>query len=221
MKDIDIISPQVREHLINVYITLAATLGMGGVGTALHLTFNIGSVWFIVPFLALGYWLTKISNDPENKPKRQVILLLCGFLSALSWGPFLSSILKLDDSILLWAFGMATLIFGCFSAAALLAERRSYLFLGGILFSALLLVFTLSICSLLFQSNMLYNLSLYGGFLVMSIMVVYDTQRIVERASNGNFDVESDALLLFVDFVNIMMRLMRIKKNNSKRTFYV
>ncbi|KAH7298633.1 hypothetical protein KP509_25G052200 [Ceratopteris richardii] len=59
-------------------------------------------------------------------------------------------------SILVTAFVGAALIFGCFSGAAILARNREFLYLGGVLSSALSLLFWLRASSYLFGSSSAY-----------------------------------------------------------------
>lgn len=49
--------------------------------------------------------------------------------------------------------------------------------------------------------------------------VVADTQLIIAKASSGYFDAVWDALELFLDFVNLFIRLLRIlgKKKKEER----
>merc|ERR1712000_458848 len=99
-------------------------------------------------------------------------------------------------------------VFACFSASAIMAKRRSYLFLGGILSSAISLMFLLSFANIFFQSSNLYALQLYGGLMVFSGYVVFDTQLILEKAELGSRDVIGHALELFLDFMAILIRII-------------
>lgn len=56
----------------------------------------------------------------------------------LSLGRLVGVILKADPSILVTSMLATTTVFVCFALAALLAKRRSFLYLGGILSSATL-----------------------------------------------------------------------------------
>lgn len=57
------------------------------------------------------------------------------------------------SSILVSAFGGTALAFGCFSAAALLARRREYLYLGGLLSSGLSILLWLHFASAIFGGS--------------------------------------------------------------------
>lgn len=55
----------------------------------------------------------------------------------LSLGSLIDLVLQTDPSILVTALLATTTIFACFAGAALFAKRRSYLYLGGVLSSAM------------------------------------------------------------------------------------
>lgn len=57
------------------------------------------------------------------------------------------------NSILISAFGGTALAFGCFSAAAMLAKRREYLYLGGLLSSGVSILLWLRFASAIFGGS--------------------------------------------------------------------
>lgn len=56
-------------------------------------------------------------------------------------------------SVLISAFGGTALAFGCFSAAAMLAKRREYLYLGGLVSSGLSMLLWLQFASSIFGGS--------------------------------------------------------------------
>merc|ERR1711976_81327 len=108
------------------------------------------------------------------------------------------------------AFLGTSCIFVCFSLGAVLAERRSMLYLGGFLSSAISLLFMMSFMSMMFGSSTLFFAQLYLGLLVFCGYVIFDTQMIIERASLGDRDHVQHATHLFMDFVAIFVRLLII-----------
>jgi len=103
-----------------------------------------------------------------------------------------------------------------FSASALFAERRSLLFLIGLLSSGLSLMLLLSLVNIFFWSSTLYSIQLYLGLLVFCGFVMFDTQLIIEKAALGSRDYVAHSLELFLDFVNIFVRLVVILSKKAK-----
>jgi FtsH-binding integral membrane protein len=72
-------------------------------------------------------------------------------------------------------------IFACFSLSALYAQRRSMLYIGGFLSSALTLLTFFGLMNLFFRSEFMFNIQLYGGLLLFMGYVCFDTQLIIEK----------------------------------------
>ncbi|KAH6559095.1 hypothetical protein KP509_1Z028200 [Ceratopteris richardii] len=148
--------------------------------------------------------------------KRIKLLASSSFLHGASVGPLIGLVLDLDPSILVTAFVGTSLIFGCFSGAAILARRRELLFLGGILSSALSLLLWIGTASYLFGGSSIYfSVELYIGMLVFMGYVLYDTQMIIEKADLGDLDYIKHAMDLFVDFMGLFVRVLIILAKNS------
>jgi FtsH-binding integral membrane protein len=137
-----------------------------------------------------------------------------------SVGPLIDLAIEIDPSVLISAFVGTALAFGCFSAAAMLAKRREYLYLGGLLSSGLSMVMWLHFASFLFGgSTTFFKFELYFGLLVFVGYMVVDTQEIIERAHLGDLDYVKHALTLFTDFVAVFVRILIIMlKNSSEKT---
>jgi FtsH-binding integral membrane protein len=118
------------------------------------------------------------------------------------------------------AFLGSVAVFACFSGAALVARRREYLFLGGILSSVVSLMLLLQFSSLIFgRSAFMYNVEIFGGLLVFMGYVLFDTQMIIERANRGDYNYVKHALDLFVDFAAIFVRLLVIMVSHYSKAF--
>eukprot|EP00755_Sulcionema_specki_P024786 Sspe_Gene.81907::Locus_53185_Transcript_1_1_Confidence_1.000_Length_596::g.81907::m.81907/K21889/TMBIM6, BI1, TEGT; Bax inhibitor 1 len=107
--------------------------------------------------------------------------------------------MQTDPSLVVSALFLTFCIFLSFTAAACFAKRRKYVYLGGVLGAC---VTGLLNCSILFAffSTPLYHLAvLYGGLVVFSLYIVFDTQMMIEKAHLGVQDHIYDALMLFVD----------------------
>jgi len=205
----------VKAHLLKVYLTLACTVLSAGVGCLLHVTYNLGGLLSVLCTFALLTWL----YFEQDQTKRLGILNGFAMAQGISIGPLVSLVLTLDSGteLIAKAFLGAAIVFGCFSASALFAPRRSYLYLYGVLSSALLLMSYMALANFFIASPMLASVSLYFGLFTFVGFVVFDTQMILEKAHMGDRDFVSHALELFIDFVQIFVRLLIILTKNSKK----
>lgn len=125
-----------------------------------------------------------------------------------SLGPLLNIAIQLNPQIVVTALVGTTVVFLSFTAAALLANRGQYLFLGGILMSILSYMSIFALANLFLQVRIIYEAQLYIGLGVMSAFILYDTQAIMEKFRMGNKDAISHSLDLFFDMVNLFDTLV-------------
>ncbi|KAL8152187.1 hypothetical protein V2J09_009947 [Rumex salicifolius] len=208
------ITPAVQSHLKQVYLTLCYALVASAVGAYLHTLLNIGGL--LTTFGCLGCISWVLSTPPHDERKRFRVLMGAAALEGASIGPLIDLAIEFDPSILVNAFVGCAIAFGCFSAAAIYAKRREFLYLGGFLSSAVSILFWLSIASSLFGgSTTVFMFELYFGLLVFVGYIVFDTQSIIERAHLGDLDYVKHAMVLFTDFVAVFVRILIIMLKNS------
>lgn len=116
------------------------------------------------------------------------------------------------NSHVITTFSLTIIIFGCFCGSALFSENRSFIIYGGLLSSLL----TLLICSrvLVYFFPHLDTFHLFVGLAVFCGYVTYDTHVMLERAKHEN-DIVDDSISLFLDFVNILIKISRILKKKK------
>jgi FtsH-binding integral membrane protein len=159
-------------------------------------------------------WL--LSTPPYHEQKRVSLLMAAALFQGASTGPLIQLAIDIDPSILVSAFVGSAVAFGCFSAAAMLAKRREYLYLAGILSSGLSILFWLEFASFIFGgSAAIFKFELYFGLLIFVGYMVVDTQDIIERAHLGDLDYVKHSLTLFTDFVAVFVRILLIMLKNA------
>ncbi|ERE81204.1 bax inhibitor 1-like protein [Cricetulus griseus] len=238
------ITPSTQQHLKKVYASFALCMFVAAAGAYVHVVThfiqapsaqgymkNCSSEKFDSSFttcpveagllsalgsLGLMIWLMATPHSHETEQKRLGLLAGFAFLTGVGLGPALELCIAINPSILPTAFMGTAMIFTCFSLSALYARRRSYLFLGGILMSAMSLMFLSSLGNLFFGSIWLFQANLYMGLLVMCGFVLFDTQLIIEKAENGDKDYIWHCIDLFLDFVTLFRKLMLILALNEK-----
>ncbi|XP_009128942.1 bax inhibitor 1 [Brassica rapa] len=214
LKNLRQISPAVQNHLKRVYLTLCCALVASAFGAYLHVLWNIGGILTTIGCFGSMIWL--LSSPPYEQQKRLSLLFLSAVLEGASVGPLIKLAVDFDPSILITAFVGTAIAFICFSGAAMLARRREYLYLGGLLSSGLSMLMWLQFASSIFGgSASIFKFELYFGLLIFVGYMVVDTQDIIEKAHLGDMDYVKHSLTLFTDFVAVFVRVLIIMLKNS------
>lgn len=217
------LTPSVQTHMAKVYATLAAGLVMCLAGAATGLALPQGYRWALpllpsIIFVVFVTWLSMTPNLVHNQPKRQKLFAAAAFTNGVSLSPLVTDVLKVNPGILLTALVATTLVFACFSLAALLAKRRSYLYLGAVASSTLSFMIWWRFALWGFGKDLLgLQLELWVGLGVFLVYILVDTQMIVEKASMGERDHLQQALQLLVNFVAIFVRLAILLMRSHER----
>jgi len=221
MKNVSTVATEVKKHLINVYTSLLLTTLFSCLGVAFF------SFTFFPPLIsmiiAIGLILA-ITLKPEvteqNKNEgitlRMALLLGYGFFQGASIGGLVYVVMIMDPNIVLTAFLGTVTIFGCLTGSALLAKRKTYLFMGGFLASALMNLFLLGIVNIFLRLEVLDIVVLYFSLFIFCGYVLYDTQIIIEKVNLGSRDFVRHAAELFTDFVGIFVRILIILARNKR-----
>ncbi|GMQ04678.1 hypothetical protein CsSME_00050019 [Camellia sinensis var. sinensis] len=151
LKNLRQISPVVQTHLKQVYLTLCCALIASATGAYLHILWNIGGLLTTLGCMGSIVWL--LSTPPYEAQKRVALLMAAALFEGASVGPLIDLAIEIDPSILVSAFVGCAVAFGCFSMAAMLARRREYLYLGGLLSSGLSILFWLQFASSIFGGS--------------------------------------------------------------------
>jgi FtsH-binding integral membrane protein len=211
------LSPRTQTHLVKVYATLAVTLLASAIGTAADMRFHLGGALSALGSVLLLLVLS-MNKSSASWRERGGLLALYGFLQGCSLGPLVTLAMYVDPAIVLTAFLGTATIFVAFSLSAIYSQRRSYLFLGGMIGSAMMFMMVLSLVSIFTGRSMwMYSVHLYLGLAVFCAYVLYDTQMIIEKAECGSDDFVSHALELFMDFIAIFVRILIIVLQNSAK----
>lgn len=212
------LSAPVQKHLEKVYATLAVTLLVSAAGVYFNILTGLGGFLSMISFVVCSVWLAITPNEPKNLNKRYKLLAGAAFSEGATIGPLIGAAMAMDSSLVLTAALATAALFGSFSAAALLSRRRSWLYLGGGLASAISTFSVIRLASWFLPSarSLAFSAELYGGLVVFALYVIYDTQLIVEEAFSGNMDHIRHAMMVYVDVVAIAVRLLVILMNKEE-----
>uniref|UniRef100_A0A0K8TSG9 Putative growth hormone-induced protein n=1 Tax=Tabanus bromius TaxID=304241 RepID=A0A0K8TSG9_TABBR len=119
-------------------------------------------------------------------------------------------------------------VVGGLSTVAACAPSDKFLYMGGPLAIGLGFVFASSLASMWLPPTTalgagIYSLSLYGGLLLFSGFLLYDTQRIVRKAetyplyAERPFDPVNSAMSIYMDTLNIFIRIATILAGGGGR----
>lgn len=114
---------------------------------------------------------------------------------------------------------------GGLSAVAATAPSEKFLNMGGPLALGLGFVFAASVGSAFFPPMRgstlglsLYSVSIYGGLVLFSMFLLYDTQRIVKKAEHQlHFDPINESMSVYMDILNIFIRIATIMGGNRRK----
>jgi len=213
-----------QQHLKKVYSCLAISLLAATLGAYVHVFTDILKGGFLCSFGSIIALLLLYAapDNGRNEKLRLGYMFGFAFMSGLSTGPLVNYAMSVDPSIISTAFFGTCIVFACFTAAAIYAPDRKYLYLGGTLMSLLFVMFWMTVLNIFFRSRFMFQLNLYAGLAIMCGFILYDTQLIMEKQRRGDNDYIWHSVDLFIDFLDIFRRLVIIlaqkeERNNKKK----
>ncbi|KAH8278689.1 hypothetical protein KR018_006954 [Drosophila ironensis] len=173
--------------------------------------------------MASGAVAQSMEYHPGFGGKQLAWVVHCAVLGAV-----LAPMCLLGGPILTKALLYTGGVVGALSTVAACAPSEKFLNMGGPLAIGLGLVFASSIASMWLPPTTavgagLASMSLYGGLILFSGFLLYDTQRIVHAAemhpqySHRLFDPINHALAIYMDALNIFIRIAIILAGDQRR----
>jgi Bax inhibitor 1 len=208
------LTPNVRRHLARVYTLLGAGCLACGFGSAAMFLTPLGKmIPYWLPMIAGFVPLLWLSFRPPQNPQLKLGLY---FAFTILEGMAIAPIVKatMVKGVLGSAVVMTAAVFGGFSAAAYLAPRASLLALQGPLYGLLMGMFAISLLNMFYPTAFAHSIILYGGLALFSVMISADTQAMIERARCGAGDHVQDAVQMFLNVINIFVRLAAILRGD-------
>lgn len=119
-------------------------------------------------------------------------------------------------------------VVGGLSTIAVCAPSEKFLTMGGPLAMGLGVVFAASLGGMFLPASTalgagLASISLYGGLILFSGFLLYDTQKIIKRAENQplygaqQFDPVNNSIAIYLDTLNIFIRIVTILAGGGGR----
>lgn len=206
------ITPDVFAHLRNVYLCLSANIFTTGVGAAIAITSGafvspiIGGIGGIALILGISFL------PQEFAQTRLGMMFSFAALEGFTLAPMIAQSMAINPGALVMALLGTGAVFAGFTAMSLVAKRGAMLKFGGPLIGSVLAIIVLQIAGWIFPAlaPIAHSISLYGGLGIFSLLIAWDTQRMIESAQEGKKDVVGDSLSMFLNVINIFIRLLSI-----------
>ncbi|KAL5258466.1 hypothetical protein ACHWQZ_G009089 [Mnemiopsis leidyi] len=207
-----------KSHLKNVYACVTMEIVAAAFGAAINCYLKSSILHFggMIGLFVFMY-LTVSSHNSASPLKRLGYVGGLAGCVGLESSYLLDYVISVDPSIIVTAFVTTSVVFVSFTLTALYAERRSMLFLGSLLSTALSGLFILSLANLFFRVPSIALFSVYISLIISCLFVMYDTQLIVEKKRLGDNDFIWHSVDLFIDFVIIFKDLMIILTDKEKK----
>jgi FtsH-binding integral membrane protein len=179
----------------------------------------------IAAMIGTGMVAHSLPYTPGFGTKQLAWLTHCGVMGAL-----IAPLAFFGGTVLIRAAWYTAGIIGGLSTVAVCAPSEKFLNMAGPLAIGFGVVFAASIGSFFLPPTTalgagLYSVALYGGLVLFSAFLLYDTQAIIKHAETypaygvqgRQFDPISSAMRIYIDTLNIFVRMVQILGGGGRR----
>lgn len=200
---------QIVSFVKDTYKLFAASMMAGAVGAYVGVplagTIQANFILLAILEIALLIGLHFVKHKPGIN---LAVMFGFVFMTGITLAPLLARTLGMSggETIIGNAFAMTSVVFGAMSFYAV-KTTKDFTGYGKPLMIALLVILGFSILNI-FLGNPLLHVAISGAVVILfSILVIYDTQNIM----NGNYETPIDgAIALYLDFLNIFTSLLQL-----------
>jgi FtsH-binding integral membrane protein len=176
---------------------------------------SLGLALLTIPLnIFLIYKIQQTPNTPENSLTKHLYWGAFNASVAFSLVPLIafSELFVVRD-----AFLLTSGVFAGLGLVAINARDDAFLGMSGFLGAGLGGLFVIGLANMFLKSNGLMNIWLYGGLALFVAMLLYDMKEIENRAKRSSqFDPIAQSLRIYLDFINIFVRILFILQNRKK-----
>jgi FtsH-binding integral membrane protein len=166
--------------------------------------------WVFLAYLGLAFATSGLSRRPG------INVLLYGAFTVMT-GALVAPLCLMayvkagGNYAIIWnAFGLTALVFGGLTGYVLIT-KKDFSFLGGMLWVGLLVLLGFIVGSMFFPA-MTVGVTV-GGIALFALFVLYDTSVIMHQLTADQW--MSGALSLFIDFINLFIRILSLLSNRD------
>ncbi|XP_031668879.1 growth hormone-inducible transmembrane protein isoform X2 [Oncorhynchus kisutch] len=230
-----VIWPQyVKDRIHSTYMYFAGSVGMTALSAvAVSRTPALMGVMMRGSWLAIGatfaamigagMLVRSISYDQSPGAKHLAWMLHAGVMGAV-----IAPMTLLGGPLMMRAAWYTAGIVGGLSTVAMCAPSEKFLNMGGPLAVGFGVVFASSIGSMFLPPTSamgagLYSIAIYGGLVLFSMFLLYDTQKVIKRAETypmygmQKYDPINSCMGIYMDTLNIFMRMVMILSGGGNR----
>ena len=200
---------QIVAFVKETYKLFAASLMAGAVGAYVGVPLAASIQGMFIPLIILEFALLFGLHFAKNKPGINLIVMFAfTFVTGITTAPLLAYTIGMAGgaTIVGNAFAMTAVVFGAMSFFAV-KTTKDFTSYGKPLMIAILVIVGFSILNLFLGNPLIMVLISGAAVILFSIMVIYDTQNIIQ----GNYATPIDgAIALYLDFLNIFVSLLQL-----------
>ena len=218
------LSEGARSHLLRVYSLLTGGVIVASAGCYVDMHYlHMGSViTALVGAFLFAMARSGIAGDHKSNGTGVMLFLSAAALEGMSLSPLVHTAAVYYPQALTTAVMTSLAIFASFSAAALVAKRREFFFLAGVLGSVASYMAIMSLANIVIRSSLVLDVQLYGGLVMFLGYILLDTQVMIDRYESGHnrCNFVRPACDLFGDLVAVFVRILIIlmKKGEKRRS---
>lgn len=198
----------VRQTYILLSMTLLTSAATAWLSQSLHLGSGTSLVCSLVG-LGMIFFLRTAAQSPW------ALLFVFAFtaIEGLSLGPIIDHYLRMTNgtSIVMQALGGTAGIFLILSAYTL-TTKKDFSFLGGFLFTGLIVVIVASVVGMFFHVPGMQLAIAAASVLIFSGLILFDTSRIIQ---GGETNYIIATIGLYLDILNLFLSLLRLLSNRD------
>ncbi|XP_039628338.1 growth hormone-inducible transmembrane protein [Polypterus senegalus] len=230
-----VIWPQyVKDRIQSTYMYFAGSVGLTALSAVavsrspVLMNLMMKGSWLAIgatfaAMIGAGMLVRSIPYDQNPGTKHLAWMLHAGVMGAV-----VAPLTLLGGPLLIRAAWYTAGIVGGLSTVAMCAPSEKFLNMGGPLAVGLGLVFASSVGSMFLPPTTalgagVYSIAVYGGLILFGMFLLYDTQKVIKRAESypvysvRKYDPINSCLGIYIDTLNIFMRVATILSNSNSR----
>jgi modulator of FtsH protease len=198
----------VRQTYMLLSMTLLTSAATALVSMWLQLGYGASLIFSLVG-LGMIFFLRKAARSSWAL----VFVFAFTAIEGLSLGPIINHYLHMENgaSVVMQALGGTGAIFLVLSGYAL-TSKKDFSFLGGFLFTGLIVLIVASIAGMFFNVPAMQLAIAAAGVMIFSGFILYDTSRII---NGGETNYVIATIELYLDILNLFLSLLRLLSNRK------